>query len=186
MNNSATEWNGVEKFGPVAIFLHWLIAAFLIFAVTLGLIAGDAEDSGATSTILSIHKSVGLTIFILALARLAWRLTHSPPPLPQAMPRSQRIVAMITHGALYAFLFFLPVTGYVGVAARGRETTFFGLIDVPRWVPLGRALSLNAQNLHTFGQIALYVLLAAHIGAAAYHHFILKDGLLARMWPRRT
>jgi cytochrome b561 len=120
------------------------------------------------------------------LVRLAWRLTHPAPPLPASMPASQRIAAGLTHALLYLTLLAMPIAGYIAVAARGRETRFFGLFEVPQWAPLSRLLSQNATTVHVYGQFLVYALLAAHIGAALYHRFVVKDDVLARMIPRRA
>lgn len=167
-----------------AVTLHWLVAACLVASVILGRVFAGLEDSDPTSPILSAHKSIGLVILLLALARLAWRARHRPPPLP-AMPPAHRFAAKLTHALLYVTIVGMPVTGYVAVAARGRETTFFGLFQIPQLTPLSRVLSQNAQTVHTAWQYALYGLVTAHVAAALYHHFILKDGLMARMWPQR-
>lgn len=172
-----------QRYHPITIALHWIVAAAVVVAVALGMLSGDAEESDLTALTLALHKSVGITIFTLTIVRLTWRLTHVAPALPAAMPAWQRIAAKLTHGLLYAVIFALPVTGYVGVAARGRETVFFGSFALPRLVPLDRVWSQNARALHEYCQWALYVLLAAHVVAAAYHHFIFKDGLMSRIWP---
>lgn len=167
-----------------AIALHWLVAVGLVASVVLGRVFAGLEDSDPASPILAAHKSIGLVILLLALVRLAWRAGHLPPPLP-AMPTAHRLAAKLTHALLYITIIVMPITGYVAVAARGRETTFFGLFQIPQLTPLSRVLSQNAQSIHTVWQYALYGLVAAHVAAALYHHFILKDGLLARMWPQQ-
>ena len=172
-----------EKFSPVAIFLHWAIAGCIVLSVAFGLISGYADTAEVTRATLEIHQSLGVTIFLLALVRVGWRMTHAAPKLPDAMPRSQKIAAAITHGTLYLILFVMPVTGYVGLAARGRPITIFGLFDLPNVV--GRSLKTSAayQNVHDNLQYVLYALLLLHVGAALYHQFVVKDGMLARMWP---
>ncbi len=178
--------NAEGKFGPVAIFLHWAIAGCIVLSVAFGLISGFADSAELTQSTLAIHQSVGVTIFVLALARVAWRLTHPAPPLPASTPKSQRIAAAITHFTLYAILFALPVTGYVGLAARGRPITIFGLVDLPNVVARSLKTSAAFQNVHNNLQYFLYALLILHIGAALYHQFVMKDGLLGRMWPRKA
>ena len=171
------------SFGRVAVALHWIVAACLLCSVILGLVIGNVEESEATEQALAAHKSFGITIFVLMIARLAWRLTHRAPPLPADIPHYQRALAGLTHGLIYATLLAMPIAGYVAVAARGRETQFFGLFDVPQWAPLSRALSQNATTVHVYGQYLVYALIVAHVGAALYHRFILKDEVLARMLP---
>lgn len=177
---------GAQKFGPVAIFLHWAIAACIVLSVTFGLISGFADTAEVTQATLAIHQSVGVTIFALAAVRVAWRLTHPAPPLPPSTPKSQKIAAAVTHATLYVILFALPVTGYVGLAARGRPITIFGLFDLPNVIARSLKTSAAFQNVHNNLQYFLYGLLVLHIGAALYHQFVMKDGLLARMWPRKT
>jgi len=174
------------KYGAVAIFFHWLTALALLSAVILALYVQELDLGDTKALMLALHKSIGLSIFILAWARLAWRLTHRAPPLPGDTPIWQRIAAHATHTLLYLTVIAMPVSGYISVAARGRETAFFGLFMVPEVVPLDRALSNLTETLHRNGQYALYALVALHVGAAAYHHFIKRDGLLRRMWPRSS
>lgn len=176
----------VKTYGGVAIALHWTIAACLLCAIIMGLVAASLEESEATERVLAIHKSLGIAIFVLMLARLAWRLMRPPPPLPSSISRAQRIAAGLTHALLYLTVLAMPVAGYIAVAARGRETRFFGLFEMPQWTPLSRVLSQNATAAHVYGQYLIYALLAAHIGAALYHRFVLKDEVLARMLPRRA
>ncbi len=183
MNTANTS---VTRYGAAAVALHWIIAACLLVSVVLGLILGNVEESESTEQALAIHKSFGIAIFALMLARLAWRMTHPAPPLPATMPAYQRALAALTHGLLYVTLLAMPVVGYVAVAARGRETRFFGLFDVPQMTPLSRMLSQNATTVHVYGQYVIYALLIAHIGAALYHHIVLKDDVLTRMLPRRS
>jgi cytochrome b561 len=172
-----------NRFGPVAIALHWIVAAAILVVLCFAWTV-ETLDRGETKDLaLTIHKSVGLLIFIVMVPRLAWRLTHRPPPLPPETPAWQRAGARLGHAFLYAIAFVMPVTGYISVAARGRETTFFGLFVVPQWAPLDRMLSLSMEKAHRYGQYALYGLIAAHVGAALYHRFVLRDRVLARMWP---
>ena len=174
------------KFGPVAIFLHWAIAACIVLSVAFGLISGYADSAELTQSTMVVHQSLGVTIFVLALVRVAWRLTHPAPSLPASMPRSQKIAAALTHATLYLILFVMPITGYVGLAARGRPVNIFGLFDLPRVVERSIRTSASFQNVHDNLQYVLYVLLVLHVGAALYHQFVVKDGLLARMWPRKA
>lgn len=175
-----------QKFGPVAIFLHWAIAACIVLSVAFGLISGFADTAEVTQATLAIHQSVGVTIFALAVVRVAWRLTHPAPPLLPSTPKSQKIAAAATHATLYVILFALPVTGYVGLAARGRPITIFGLFDLPNVIARSLKTSAAFQNVHNNLQYFLYGLLVLHIGAALYHQFVMKDGLLSRMWPRKA
>lgn len=175
--------DSIQRYGRVAIGLHWIIAACVLGVIGLGLTVERLDMGGIKDTLLSLHKSLGLLIFGLTILRLGWRLTHPVPALPNTVPKPQRYAAWFTHFLLYAVTFAMPVSGYISVAARARETSFFWLFDVPQWVPLDRGLSRTAEMLHTNGQYIVYALLVGHIGAALYHHMLLKDGVLERMWP---
>lgn len=175
----------VKSFGPVAVALHWIIAAAMAGSVILawevmGMDAGDGRTAR-----LAIHKSVGTAILVLAAFRLAWRARHPAPAYAVPMPPWQRLAAHGAHWLLYVLMVAMPVTGYVSEAARARKTDFFGLFDIPRLVPLDRKLSLYAQTAHSWSRYLLYALVAAHVGAALYHQFVLRDRLLERMLPVR-
>lgn len=175
--------NADERFGPVAMALHWFVAFTIVCAVVFAWVVEDLDRGATKDLVLTIHKSIGLTIFAATIFRLTWRLTHHAPPLPPEMSRPQRIAAWLTHASLYAIAIGMPITGYLSVAARGRETTYFGLFAVPRLGPLDRVFSLNMEQTHRYAQYVLYALIVAHVGAALYHRFVLKDRILARMWP---
>ncbi len=173
-----------QKYSPVAIAFHWTIAVAVIFTVALALYLETLDLGDTKKQVLAIHKSIGIVIFALTWLRLAWRFAHRPPALPENMTPLQRFAASATHFFLYAITIAMPISGYISVAARGRETNFFGLFDVPLLVPLDRALANLSETAHTTGQYAVYALVALHIAAALYHHLIKRDGLLWRMWPR--
>jgi len=174
-----------QKFGPVPMALHWIMAAGLVLAVIFGLSTVYIDETETSRAALGVHQSLGFVMFLLALARLYWRVTHAPPPPPEGFPRSQRIVSAVTHGTLYLFLLIMPISGYVGLAARRREIPIFGLFDLPHLAPRSFDLSANAQTFHFYASFALYALVILHVGAALYHRFVLKDSILERMMPRR-
>lgn len=172
------------KYRATAIAFHWVIATCVFLVVALALYL-ESLDLGATKNqVLALHKSIGILIFALTWGRLAWRVTHRPPALPEHMTTVQRLAAAATHISLYGLTIAMPISGYLSVAARGRETSFFGLFAIPQWAPLDRALANLSETAHTFGQYAVYGLVALHVAAALYHQFIKRDGLLQRMWPR--
>jgi cytochrome b561 len=173
----------VEKFGRVAIALHWIIAAFLILSAISGLTTVYIDDTRTSRTALEVHQTIGFVIFLLAVARLYWRITHAPPPPPQGYTPAQRITAAVTHATLYLFIIGMPISGYIGLAARGREIPVFGLFNLPHLTPRSFDLSASATTLHFYAQFAMYVMVTLHVVAALYHHFILKDDVMRRMLP---
>lgn len=181
---SATETSS-RKFAPVMIWLHWIVAALMIVTVVYGLVSAYADTAELTQSTMLVHQSVGTVIFILTFARLAARFTRRTPPLPPTMPKYQVVAASITHILLYVSLIAFPVTGYLSLASRGRAVSMFGLFDLPRLVPRSLSTSAAATDLHVYAQWALYGLVALHVVAALHHQFVVKDGVLMRMWPSR-
>lgn len=161
------------------------MALGLLLAVVFGLGAVYVNDTQTSRASLAVHQSIGFLMLLLAIVRLYWRVTHTPPPPPEGLPRGQRVAAAITHVTLYLFILGMPISGYIGLAARGRPITVFGLFDLPHVVPRSFDLSARAQDLHYYAQFAFYVLVVLHVGAALYHHFVAKDGILERMLIRR-
>ena len=155
----------------------------LVLSVLFGLGTVYIDDTRTSRTALEVHQTIGVLMLLLVAARLYWRLTHKPPALPTDLPRGQRFASAIVHGTLYLFLLGMPLSGYIGLAARGREIPVFGLFNLPHLVPRSFERSANAQSLHYYAQFAMYGLVVLHILAALYHHFIMKDGILRRMLP---
>ncbi len=174
-----------QRYDSVAIFFHWIVAAFVLVTVIIAWSVESIDDGDPKGAALALHKSIGTVIFVLACVRSTWRLTHPAPAHPHDLSSFQRRAAAAVHFLLYVATLTMPVTGYISVAARGRETRVFGLFDLPQWVPLDRSLSRIAEAAHDYSQYALYALVIAHVGAALYHHAILRDQILLRMTPQR-
>ena len=171
--------NSQARYSTVAIILHWLIALALAFQIAVGFSMPDDERG---FTLFQLHKSVGVTILVLTLVRLAWRLTHRPPT---AVERGfQGFLAKAVHTLLYAFMIGAPLTGWAMVStdATGIPTLLYGTIPWPH-LPLPHALNEPLEETHellAWIGLALFVL---HVAGALRHQFLLKDGLLRRMGP---
>lgn len=177
--------NPRERWGVVSQSFHWLIVLLLLAQGTVGLLMGDMARGPDKITVYAFHKSVGLTIFALALARLLWRL-HAGRPAPVAgMPRWQEQAASLMHGALYVLLFAVPLSGWVMNSAAGFPLQWFGLFNLPSIAPHGHDLHELTEDLHEWLFWVLVALAAAHAAAAIYHHVFQRDATLARMLPRR-
>jgi cytochrome b561 len=174
-----------QRFGNVAIALHWFIAITMLGSLAL---AWYLEDLDGEDKIywLALHKSVGMVIFVAAIVRLLWRIRHPAPAYSFTMPRWQHFASHMTHILLYVLLFSMPITGYIAETARGRDTAFFGLFPIPALAPLNRKLSFYALTVHDWSQYGVYALVLLHVGAALYHQTILRDRLMSRMWPGPT
>jgi cytochrome b561 len=173
-----------ERYGNFAILLHWLIAALIVANIGLAWSLDNFDHHDPIRPrLLAIHKSIGMTVLVLAAFRLAWRWLHPVPALPETLPRWQRIGALTTHGVLYALLFVMPVSGLIDAAAFTEPVDYFFLFKLPTIIPHNEPLGHAAFAVHQAAALLLYALLLAHAAAALFHHYWLKDGILRRMLP---
>lgn len=177
-----------RRYNGVAMILHWLMAFFIISMLVIGKIMVDLpRDDPDKFAFYQSHKSVGLTILVLTLFRIVWRLMHKAPALPTDMPRWEQIAAKATQGLLYVLMIALPLTGWANVSTStsGIPTLWFGLFEVPALPGLAgnRDTHELAEGAHELlGNIAILLLLL-HVGAALKHHFWDKDDVLKSMIP---
>lgn len=164
-----------------AVVLHWGTAALIIAGFALGEYMGDLAVSPLKLKLYSYHKWLGVTVFALAVVRLAWRAFHAPPPFPQKMPSWERAAAKAAHAFLYALLFAIPVVGWLGSSAHGFQTVYLGVVPIPDLLAKNKELAELLEEVHEQTNHALFLIVAAHIGAALKHHFIDKDDILKRM-----
>ena len=124
-----------------AIVLHWLLALALLGLFGMGLFMADLPISPLRLKLYNWHKWAGVTVLTLSLLRWAWRLTHRPPALPEAlvqsMPVWQRVAHHATHHALYALFFIVPLVGWAYSSAAGFPIVVFGLLPLPDWMNAG-------------------------------------------------
>jgi cytochrome b561 len=166
---------------PVARFLHWLIAALVLFMLPLGIVIANEWGGPAQTFLYNLHKSIGATLIPLVIIRLLYRLTHKPPPLPDDLHPLQAFAAHATHWALYVLILAQPIVGYIMTSAYPAPVPFFGLLNLPAIWTENRALSTQLSAVHLYLGIAIVVVAGMHIGAALYHHFMRKDRILMRM-----
>lgn len=172
-----------DRYDRVAITLHWLIALALLAQIALGwwMIGIPKEPVGVRAYWFNLHKSIGIVLGLLALARLAWRLTHRPPPLPDSVPAWQRRAAATSHALLYACLILMPVAGFLGSTFSGFPIRFFG-IAFTGWGWKIPALKDFFSLVHLVTAWVFCGLIALHV-AAAFKHLLARDGVFGRMWP---
>ncbi len=189
--HASTDPAARRRFSSVAILLHWTIAALIVANVLIGLYAGGLKGL-AQFAMLQWHKSFGITVLVLSLARLGWRLGNAPPPLPASMPTWEKAAAHATHWGFYLVMVGLPVTGWIMVSASplGIPTLLYKVIPWPHIglvhaLPMTQpkpleALMVEVHETLAWGSIALLIL---HVGAALKHHFRNGDDVLWRMAP---
>lgn len=180
------------RYTVVAVILHWLMALGIFALVVLGPVMVHVQmPLSRRFTLYQLHKSIGITILLAAVVRLAWRVLHKPPALPSHMPRLEKSAAKAGHLALYSLLFVLPVSGWASVSASVLDlrTYLYGVVPWPQ-LPVLSTLTDKApveavlKSVHRFGAWTLIAVVAGHAAAALRHHFIKQDDVLSRMLPR--
>jgi len=184
--------NTTLRYGTVAMTFHWIIALLVITNICLGLYMGElSRDDPMKFTVFQIHKSVGLTVLVLSVLRLLWRLVNPVPPLPAGMNPALKFAAHVSHFVLYFLIIAIPLTGYIMVSASplGNGTSYFFLFDwpnLPLFTGMTRAqlhpIHETWETAHVVLAWSAIVLVPIHIGAALYHGLIRRDGVLSRMW----
>ena len=172
-----------NRYSTVSLILHWLIAALVVGQILL-IMAHDATEGPISREFVNLHKSVGLGILVLTLARIGWRLANPAIPLPDGTPRWQKVAARGTHGLFYVLLIGMPLVGWAASSAAGRPILWFGLFEWPL-LPIGggRETAGSLMDLHEMAAKGLYVLIALHVLGALKHQFIDRDNVLHRMIP---
>jgi len=184
--------NTSRHYGSVTKVFHWLTALLIFAVIPLGLIAsrlplGSEAEIGRVFTLFSLHKTIGITIFFVALARILWAITQTKPGGLHPERRAETMLAETIHWLLYASLVIAPLTGWIHHAA----------LDgfAPIWWPFGQDLPLVPKDeriAHLFGSfhwIFTKVMAASimlHVAGALKHHVIDKDVTLRRMWFGKT
>lgn len=180
------------RYSGVAQALHWAIALLIVFEIGLGW-RMDGPPGAVTFAVYQLHKSIGITILILTLVRVGWRITHRPPASVGGRAWEHRLAAVV-HVGFYVLLLAIPLSGWLIVSASrtGIGTVLFGVIPfphipgVPGLDPAPKAaLEQAAETAHRLLGWAMYGLLALHVAGALKHHVIDRDQGLIRMMPGR-
>lgn len=175
--------NSEHQYGLIAQLFHWTIVALVVTQFVLANKADSLPRGMELLATLALHKSVGMTVFALALMRLVWRWINPVPPMPSSAPRWQQLGARISHIGLYSLLLLMPLFGWMMSSARNFPVSWFGLFTLPDLVePSERAYEFFHEG-HAFLARVLFVLALTHVAAALKHHFIDRDDVLLRMLP---
>lgn len=180
------------RYTAVAITLHWLMAAALVGMIFMGWRMEDMRDLALAGdltfaevqTYYNWHKTIGISLLVLALARLGWRFTHKVPPMPDTMKPWEKLAARATHIAFYAVMIAVPVFGWLTASATNFPSYLANnpALELPH-LPVSNDLYEPLGSIHGAGGWVIFALLALHAGAALKHHFINKDAVLTRMIP---
>jgi cytochrome b561 len=170
------------RFAPLQRLLHWLMAICILAMLFIGV--------GMVSTImpkyvplLSIHKSLGISILALALIRLAVRLRYGAPPLPADLPEPMKLAAYLSHYVLYALMIGMPLIGWAMLSAGAYPVVVFGRVWLPAILPQSDSLHTLLWDAHFYLAFAFFALVLMHVAAALFHALVRQDGVFDSMAP---
>ena len=172
------------RYDRVASLLHWLIGIALLGQITFGFLLDDIAPRGtpARGSVINLHKSFGITLGVLIVLRLLWRLRHRPPAWPVSMPAWQQQAARLGHGALYVCMIVMPASGYIASNFSKHGVKFFGLALRP-WGPDLPSVYDSFNLLHVVTAWLFTALIAGHVAIALKHALLDRDDTLARIAP---
>ena len=176
-----------SRYTRVAVWLHWSIAALIVAQLVGGIVMHKLPNSVSFKfEAYQMHKSFGLVVLALSLVRLAWRLTHRPPALSSDHAAWERVLARITHVGFYVLMIAVPLAGWAMISnSPFPSPLFLSPIEIPK-LPVGGSADLWAE-VHEYLAFGILGLLGLHVAGALKHHYVDKDGTLARMatWVRK-
>jgi cytochrome b561 len=172
------------KYSKIAILFHWLIAILIGTNVLLATVADEMSRS-ASAVLMNPHKAIGISILVLSVARILWRLGHRPPPLPNKVAGLQAMAGHAVHILFYVLMIAVPLTGWLMVAAgdRAPSVDYFGLFTIESPIGKSEILSDIGHEGHELLVIPLFILVGLHVAGALKHQFIDRLPFLQRMWP---
>lgn len=175
--------NSDYRWGWVSLGIHWLTLLMVLGLVVVGLLMQELPNSPSKIQIYGLHKSFGLTVLVLTVLRLVWRLAAGVPRPVPGTPRWQRAAASVTHGALYVLLLAMPLSGWLYNSASGFGLKWFGLFSLPKLGGYDPGVKQFALAAHETLFLALVAIVTVHALAALKHHYVNRDATLTRMLP---
>jgi len=179
-----------RRYTGVAIALHWVIALGIIGMIAGGWYMGDMADGPQKTALYQLHKSIGITILILTIARIFWRVMNPPPPEPENLKSWEKTAAGLAHFGFYALMILMPLTGWLYVSTAydfDIPTVLYGVVswpDLPFVAHLSNEAANSAiENVHSKLAWVAIGLLVLHVSGAIKHEFGPEEGVLKRMVP---
>jgi cytochrome b561 len=175
----------VLRYSNVTVAFHWVTVALVLTQAYLGFRFSLSEPSPERANVFEWHKTVGVVILLLTLARLTYRIKNPPPPFPPELPAWERILAVWNHRLFYTLLIAMPIVGFIAVSGFSQEptTSLAGGIHVPILPGIDRATGELAGEVHEYSAFLLVGLILLHVAAALKHQFVDKWRGSARMPP---
>ncbi|MHB2165971.1 cytochrome b [Alsobacter sp. R-9] len=181
----ATSDPAVRGYSAPARALHWLAALFVAILVPVGLAMTRTPEGALTNALYEIHKSFGILIFVVMIARTALRLVLGAPPPAPRLTRFELVLSKAVHIALYVLLLGMPISGFIGVSMCCAPVNLFWTWPVPIQFSGSEATVKQILGMHEIAGYLLIGLFILHMAGVIQHAMIRKDGVLARMWPIR-
>jgi cytochrome b561 len=174
----------LRAFDPLIRVLHWLTLFLVGTIFVLAFSIRYASSKEATAALIQLHRSFGVTVWVVTLGRLVWRQFSRFPNWPSDMPQAMRFAAHWSEYALYALLLTQPIIGLFQTNARGDRVNLFFLGELPGLIGQDRPLAKQLLEVHEIVGVLLLGLIALHASAALYHHFWRRDDTLTAMLPQ--
>ena len=172
-----------ERYTRVAIVLHWVIALAIFANLALGSIMTDMALSPQKLRLYSYHKWLGVSVFLLVLVRIGWRVVHPAPRLPLEIRDWERAAARVSHFLLYALTLAVPLSGWLFSSAKGFQTVWFGVLPIPDLLRKDALLADMLLAVHNNLNAVMVLLVMLHVLAALKHHYLARGEVLRRMLP---
>ncbi len=173
--------NSEAGYGLVHWAIHWASVVLVFWLFYLGWTMVDLPLSPQKFQDYALHKSLGLTVWMLVVVRLVWRRLNPVPPLPGGMTRHETILAKATHHGIYVLLLLMPLSGWLYSGATASPANYFGFFTVPDLVPANEALAGALKAVHLVAGYLLALAVLLHVAGALKHHFVNRDTVLVRM-----
>ena len=173
------------RYSRGAIALHWIIALCIWTNIAIAW-ATEGLPKPERMAWMGTHKALGITVLLLTLVRIVWRLTHKPPPKIETLKAWEAVLAKVTHFAFYFVMLAIPLSGWAMHSAfsKGAPVSMFGLFNFPALpVASDKPTAEMYQQIHATLAFLFLGLFALHVLGALKHQLIDKDGTLRRMLP---
>ena len=176
IRNTSSSWGSHSR------VFHWVLGVTIIGMLAYGWWMNHIPARPDRLFYRSIHADIGYLVLLFTVLRLLWRSVNPTPALPPDTPPWQLIVARLSHGALYAVTIVVAVLGWAHSGAHTPDySSFFGLFHVPQITSPDKAAAQTYEDRHILFAYVLLALVVLHLGAAAFHHFVKRDRITARM-----
>ena len=173
------------RYSRGAIVLHWLIAVLIVLNIAAAWVS-EGMSKADRATVMGNHKAIGITVLLLTVLLILWRLMHRRPPLLESLKAWEAALSRVVHVGFYFLMLAIPLTGWAMTSAfsKGAGVSLFGLVIVPA-LPVGfdKPTAGLFAELHTVLAFLMIALIVLHVAGALKHQFLDRDGTLRRMVP---